>query len=312
MANLLSFDLNLLRVLHALLEDPSTTRAGDRLGLSQPAVSAALSRLRHALGDELFFRKGQRLEATDYARTLTEPLQGIMRDLEDLIAAPGAFDPATASGNFRISGSDYFAELLMPRLALLLQDAAPGIRTHLVDLVHEHHIDPLESHDVDVAIVRAPTTPDWVAHQPALRSGFLAVARSGHPRLKRAKVKAGDVIPIDLFCDLGHVAFSNEGNEKTMGDSALAKVGRERRVVMTLPSFGSVYRAVAASDLVALLPSALARHAAPTAGLTVYRAPMPLPQAELHMLWHRRHSSNPMHAWMRSEIAKLLAELNED
>lgn len=311
MANLYSFDLNLLRVLHALLEDPSTTRAGKRLGLSQPAVSAALSRLRHALGDELFFRKGQALEPTDFALSLVAPLRDIMENIERLVAAPAAFDPATAIGSYRISGSDYFAELLMPRLATHLQKIAPGIRLNLVDLVPDHHVGTLEKYDIDVALVPATETPDWVEGQVIFRSGFRAVARNGHPRLARAKVMPGDVIPIDLFCDLGHVVFSTEGSPRVMGDAALAHVGRERRVVMTLPSFGGVYRAVAGSDLVALLPTALAHHVAAMAGLTIYRAPMPLPLVDLTMLWHRRHSANPMHVWMRGEIAAMLEDLNE-
>ena len=311
MANLSSFDLNLLRVLHALLDDPSTTRAGKRVGLSQPAVSAALSRLRHALGDELFFRKGQMLEATDLALSLAGPLGEIMENIERLVASPASFDPATASGGFRISGSDYFAELLMPRLARHLQGLAPGIRIHLVDLVPDHHVASVESYGVDVALVPATDTPDWVESRTVFRSGFRVVARAGHPRLARAGVSPGEVIPIDLFCDLGHIVFSTEGNPRAMGDAALSKVGRERRVVMTLPSFGGVYRAVAGSDLVALLPTALAHHVADTAGLRIYEAPMPLPLVDLTMLWHRRHSANPLHVWMREQIAALLTDLNE-
>ena len=97
-----------------------------------------------------------------------------------------------------------------------------------------------------------------------------------------------------------------------MGDAALAKVGRERRVVMTMPIFSGVYRAVAASDLIALLPTALAYHVAKSAGLRIYRAPMPVPTATLCMIWHRRNAASASHAWLRDQIANLLATFDEE
>lgn len=309
MANLSSFDLNLLRVLNALLQDPSTVRAGERLGLSQPAVSAALGRLRGALGDELFFRSGQRLQPTDYALSLQEPLWVILGDIEALIRDRDAFDPAQSTISFRVSGSDYFAEMLMPRLAEVLQAQAPGMRIHLVDLVPDNHVASLERFDVDIALIPHTTTPDWANTRPMLMSDFQVIARRGHPRLRRAGITPGEVVPLDLFCDLGHVVFSPEGNARAMGDAALARVGRERRVVMTLPVFSGVYRAVAGSDLVALLPGPLARHVAESEGLEVFAPPMPVPEVQLSMVWHRRNEDRQSHVWMRDVIARIVADV---
>ncbi|MBM1220754.1 LysR family transcriptional regulator [Ponticoccus sp. SC2-23] len=311
MANLASFDLNLLRVLDVLLKENSTVRAGERVGLSQPAVSAALSRLRASLGDELFFRRGQGLEPTQYARSLQEPLREIMAGIETLIGGPGDFTPETSDASFRISGSDFFAELLMPQLAERLQKHAPAMRVHLVDLVPDSYVDTLDRYEVDFALIPRIDLPDWIESASVFQSGFLVIARAGHPRLSRAGLAPGDVVPLDLFCDLGHVLFSPEGNSRAMGDAALAKLGRERRVVMTMPVFSGVYRAVAGSDLVALLPSALARHIADAAGLEVFRPPMPVPTAHINLIWHRRFSASPAHNWMRHQIAELLAPLDE-
>lgn len=312
MANLNAFDLNLLRVLNALLEDASTVRAGERLGLSQPAVSAALARLRAALGDELFFRRGKGLEPTQYALTLKDDLAQILERVENLIQGPDTFDPNTSDASFRISGSDFFAELLMPSLAERLQRLAPNMRVHLVDLVPDSYVETLDRYEVDLAIVPKVSLPDWVESRPAFRSNFSVIARKGHPRLKREGLSNGDVVPLDLFCDVGHVLFSPEGNDKAMGDAALAEVGRERRVVMTMPSFSGVFRAVAASDLIALLPTALAQHVAEAAGLSVYRAPMPVPTAQLCMIWHRRFAASASHAWVRHQIAQILSSLDEE
>tara|TARA_R100000935_G_C2833711_1_gene166740 strand:- start:114 stop:1064 length:951 start_codon:yes stop_codon:yes gene_type:complete len=311
MANLRNFDLNLLRVLNALLEDPSTVRAGERLGLSQPAVSAALGRLRTSLGDDLFFRRGKTLEPTQYALTLNEELRQILGRIEDVIRGPDTFDPATSDVSLRISGSDFFAELLMPKLAERLQFLAPKMRVHLVDLVPDSYVETLDRYEVDLALIPETSLPDWVESRPVFRSSFSVIARKGHPRLKREGLSAGDVVPIDLFCDVGHVLFSPEGKSKAMGDAALAKVGRERRVVMTMPIFSGVYRAVAGSDLIALLPTALAHHVANAAGLRVYRAPMPVPTAQLCMIWHRRYSAGASHSWIRDQIVDLLTSLDE-
>ena len=311
MANLASFDLNLLRVLDALLSENSTVRAGEKVGLSQPAVSAALGRLRAALNDELFFRRGQGLEATHYARSLQEPLSQILSGIESLIREPGAFDPGTSTASFRISGSDFFAEMLMPKLADRLQQLAPAMRVHLVDLVPDSYVDTLDRYEVDLALIPRTDMPDWIEAEPVFQSGFLVIARRDHPRLARAGLTPGDIVPIDLFCDLGHVLFSPEGNSSAMGDAALAKVGRQRRVVMTMPVFSGVYRAVAGSDLVALLPSALAHHVADNAGLDVYRPPMPVPTAHINLIWHRRYSASPSHSWLRAQITELLAPLDE-
>jgi DNA-binding transcriptional LysR family regulator len=116
-------------------------------------------------------------------------------------------------------------------------------------------------------------------------------------------------MPIDLFCDLGHVLFSPEGNDKAMGDAALAKIGRSRHVVMTMPVFSGVYRAVAGSDLIALLPTALAHKIAASTGLDVLRPPMAVAQAQLLQVWHRRFTSSPAHIWLRTQVADLLRPL---
>lgn len=311
MANLSNFDLNLLRVLHTLLCDPSTVRAGQRLGLSQPAVSSALARLRVALGNELFFRRGQGLEPTEYALSLQAPLRHIMDRIELLIREPVAFDPATSTAQFRISGSDFFAELLMPQLAERLLDMAPSMLVHLVDVVPDSSVDTLDRYEVDIALIPKTDFPNWVNSEPMFQSGFSVIARTGHPRFAKGGILPGDTVPIDLYCDLGHVLFSPEGNRRAMGDTALASVGRERRVVMTMPVFSGVYRAVAGSDLLALLPTALAHRIAPAAGLNIYQPPIRIEKAELMMVWHRRHSESAAHTWLRGQIAEILAPLDE-
>lgn len=308
--NFTTLDLNLLKVLDALLREGSTVRAGQRLGLSQPAVSAALGRLRHALGDELFVRAGQGLEPTDYVRGIATDLREELESLESLLTSGASFEPEQATGSFVIAGADFFAELLMPELGQIRSAQVPGMVLHLVDLIPDNAVRGLETGAVDIALAPGSDLASWAESLPLFSSDYAVIARHGHARLAHAGVAAGDTIGLDLFCDLDHVIFSPEGRPAAVGDVALARVGRSRRVVMTQPFFSGVCATVAQSDAVALMPLQLANLMAPRLGLALYRPPMPVPTARLEMIWHRRANANPAHRWLRKQIVEILAPLD--
>lgn len=312
MVNFRTFDLNLLRILDALLETNSTVAAARRLHMSQPAVSAALGRLRHALGDPLFVRQGRALTPTSFARDIHGPLRDLLNQAETLLSGPRGFDPAQAERVFRISGSDFFAELMMPQLAEHLSRVAPLVRVQLVNLTpDEDYIQSLERFDIDMALIPSISPPPWIEQDAVFRSQFCVIARENHPRLRHAGLAPGDTIPLDLYCDLNHVLFSPDGKLSAMGDTALAQMGRERRVAMSLPVFSGVYNAVAASDMVALIPRSLARHMTRRVALDLYVPPMPLPLVQMAMVWHRRLSHAQDHRWLREELRRILAPLDD-
>jgi len=304
--NLSTFDLNLLRVLDALLREGSTVGAGRRLGLSQPAVSAALGRLRHALGDPLFVRQGQGLVPTGFAAGLEEPVRAVLEDLEGVLAGPREFDPARAQLDFRISGTDFFAVMLMPALGARLQRQAPGVRVQLLDLVPDNYVHALEGRNVDLALLPERPFPAWIAHEALFHAEFAVIARHGHPALAKAGVGPGDVVPIELFCALDHVLCSPDGHFHGLGDVALAREGRSRRVVMSLPVFEGVLQVVAATDMIALLPRDLAERRADACGVAVHAPPVAIASPLLCMIWHRRHSSEPAHQWLRGTVRDIL------
>ena len=309
--NIKSLDLNLLKVLDALLREGSVTRAGASVGLSQPATSAALGRLRHALGDPLFVRQGQRLVATEFAAGLAQPLRAHLEGLEAVLTPPGAFRPDRASEVFRLAGVGFFAEMLMPQLARVLTDRAPYMRAQLVDLVAENYVATLEREDIDLALFPMIPMPDWVDRRALFHSPFTLVARRRHDRLKRAGIVPGGVVPLDLFCDLGHVLFSVEGRFESFGDAALRRLGRSRRVVMTMNSFPGILRTVAESDLVALVPVQLVDRMAESYGVDRYALPFDLPAPLLGMMWHKRQSAAPAHRWFRAILSEILLPLND-
>lgn len=309
--NFATFDLNLMRVLDAILTEGSTVKAGEKLGMSQSAVSGALARLRHALSDDLFVRQSNKLVPTDYASALAPPLHDELDRIEAMFAPLGVFEPSEAEGTFRITASDFFAEVLMPPLADRIQKKAPGIRTQLVDLVPTDYVHSLERYGADLALIPDSEMPDWIERQPAFYSSFSVIARKGHPIVSSSGALSGATMPMDLFCDLGHVLFSPEGNLSAMGDVALASVGRKRNVVMTVPVFSGVARAVSESDLIALVPRQLAEKMAEGLKLDILVPPMPIEPALIIGAWHRKSSKNPFHTWVRNEVFDLLRPLNE-
>lgn len=309
--NLAAFDLNLLKVLDALLIEGSTTRAASRVGLSQPAVSAALGRLRSALDDPLFVREDAALRPTEFARALREPIRAHLSGLEQTLTGAGPFDPADCDASFRISGSDYFSVMLLPALMQRLGKLAPSMRLSFVDLVHPGNLHEMGRMDVDIALPCIHDIPSKIVAEPMFWSAWQVVARVGHPRLVRAGIGEGDDIPIDLFCDIDHVVFSSEGRHASYEDQVLSTLGRSRRVALSVGSFRDLYETVAGSDLLAVLPGTLARAAAQRFGLTAHPVPFSMEPALLWVAWNRWQTDDPAHRWLRGEIADLLRHLND-
>lgn len=303
-----NLDLNLLKVLNALLRHRSTTRAGEEVGLSQPAVSAALSRLRAALGDDLFLRQGQNFVPTEFARSLEKPLQGALNELQQLLGSRSDWRPETSTEVLRLSGIDFWADMLMPDLARLVFEKAPGMRLQLLDLVPDTSVDMLDKHRIDIALLPRFKTPNWIVSQPLFWSPFVAIARDGHPALR--DIAPGALMPMEIFLALNHVLLSPDGKLKAMGDVALAQLGHSRKVSMSQPFFSGVARTVAATDAIALMPLQYVQSKADEFGLTLYQPPVTAEAPMLEMIWHRRRTTNPAHKWLRDQIAALCAPMN--
>ncbi|WP_424984268.1 LysR family transcriptional regulator [Maritalea sp. S77] len=308
--NFATFDLNLMRVLDALLREQSTVKAAQKLNLSQSAVSSALSRLRHTLDDQLFIRRGNRLVPTDYAQKIALPLREEMDRLEALFAQPKSFDPAAEHVDFRIAASDFFAELLMPILANDMASAAPNIQPKLIDLVPHRYVQTVEQGSSDLALIPDEPVGNWAEKEFLFHSAFAVIARRNHPALQKANIKAGEMMPLDLFCGLRHALFSPEGNSSAMGDAALAKLGRTRKVGMTLQVFSGVCRVVSESDMIALIPWQLGQKWADQMQLDIFVPPMHVPVVKIVGVWHKRSTNNPAHRWVREQIFDEMKKLD--
>jgi DNA-binding transcriptional LysR family regulator len=303
--NFAAFDLNLLRVFDALMRERSVTRAGEQIGLSQPAVSQALNRLRALLDDQLFVRRGTEMAPTPRAEDIAPTIRNALSLVEAALTGDRGFDPAEASRTFTLIGSDFFSTTVMPDLFARLAAEAPGVRLRLVDSAIGDVERLLQEDAVDLAVERPLTVADWVSREALFTSAFKVVAAKGNRAL--AAVAPGSAIPLDLFCRLPQAIRSIDGSMSGWTDEALASVGRERRVVLALPQFFAVARTVARSGLVAAIPEEVADDVATDLELSVYEPPVATGLPEISMYWHSRHDRNPAHRWLREKVLEATA-----
>jgi DNA-binding transcriptional LysR family regulator len=304
--NFAALDLNLLRVFDAMMMELSTVRAGERVGLTQSAVSAAVGRLRQIVGDDLFVREGNRMVPTPRALALQEPIGTALRQLEEALSAAAGFDPATADRDFVLAGSDYVSTFLMPRLARSVRPEAPGVTLQMLDVPAQQVFAYLSEGRVDVAVERQMETPDWIGYTALYGSFIVAIARKKHPSLASNGVAPGARIPPELYCAIPQVILSNDGTKAGSADPELRRLGLGRHVRMTVPHFHAVAIAAASSDLLGNVPVHFARYAARLLDLDLYLPPFDPRIVEMRMYWHRRLERDPAQLWVRKKIAEVM------
>jgi DNA-binding transcriptional LysR family regulator len=305
-----ALDLNLIRVFDALWHERSATRAGDRIGLSQPAVSAALTRLRAALGDQLFVRRGNDMVPTPRAEELAPRARLALDQIERMLAPGPVFDPAGLQRTFTILTSDFFSMLMLPPLAEAVRSAAPGVRLRILDSAFGDVSRVLREGSADMALERPVADADGMRSQTLFQAPFVLVAARGDPAV--AHLAEGDLMPIELFCALDHALRAIDGAMQGYVDAALAEQGQARRVTLSVPHFQAAALAVSRGGLIAALPVQFARVVREPLGLVCFRSPVPIPVPEISIYWHPRHDKDSAHRWLRRTIVEMNAALGFD
>lgn len=306
-----NLDLNLLRVLDCLLIERSTTRAAQRLNLTQSAVSASLRRLRNALGDPLFERKQNALAPTPYALFLEPELRELLTRLENMLEASHTFSIADCRRTFRLSASDYFADYLLPQLTQKIHSQAPGAKVQLTPLDPHDHVNSLERFKTDAIIFLSSQIPGWMRSSDVFDSHFRIIARAEHPLLRQAGLTTSDTISLELYCGLQHGLYSPSGETRTWVDIELEKLGRTRNIAATTSTFHGLSKMIAHSDLIATVPMMTALDMAEHYPLSVYGHPLTGIKSKLMMAWHYRNDKKPEHEWFRSLIVAELKSLQQ-
>ena len=305
--NFSALDLNLLRVFDALMRERSVTRAGEQIGLSQPAVSAALNRLRAHLGDQLFVRRGHEMVPTPRADDLFPPVREALQRIEAALAPPRGFDPATARRTFTLLGADFFSVLLMPRLFARWSEAAPGITWRFLDSARGDVQRLLQEDGIDAALERPLDTQEPIESAVLFSAPFVVIARRGHPDL--AGLEPGAPVPLEVYARLPHAIRSIDGSLSGMVDEALAAAGHRRTVRIALPHFHGVAEAVASTAAIAAVPKQFAEAVAARMGLSIHAVPVETPAPEVRLYWHGRRTGDPAHRWLREAVLGASREL---
>lgn len=292
--NLSTFDLNLLRVLDALLREQNVSRAAERLALSQPAVSNALGRLRELLGDPLLVRVGRRMQPTSRALALEGPIRAALQEIEQTLSGGGTFDPRRSRHQFRMALTDYVEQLCMPRLLARLGEQAPGVRIDVVHLSPSLPLEALDQGDLDLVVGRFGEVPARFARQHWRSETLMAVVRKGHPLL------AGE-LDLDRFLRLRHL-WVHGGQTRGMVDQWLAEHGHARQIAYTTPNYLQAAHIVASSDLCVVLPTQLARQFAELLPLQLFDLPFDLGSFLLEMVYVGRRQSEAASAWLIEEV----------
>ena len=295
------FNLNLLVALDALLRERNVTRAGQSVGVSQPAMSATLSRLRELFRDDLLVRVGRRLELTPLAHELTDPVRRCVMQIEDFIEHRRAFDPATEARTFVLAASDYASILLLPRLLERLAAEAPGVAVKFVGL-NTQSAELLAAGLLDFVIMPSEVQPN-LPGQLLFIDTWVCAAWSGHPDI-------GATLSEAEYLAQPHLAFAMlQGEARSIADHHLEQVGIRRRIVATADSFLLIPAILRGSCLLALIHQRLAERVKDWADIKLLPPPYDLPDIHESLFWNPRHMSSPPHLWLRSLLAEVARTL---
>jgi DNA-binding transcriptional LysR family regulator len=304
-------DLNLLRVFDEVMVERNLTKAGLRLSMTQPAVSNALKRLRVSLGDELFRRNGFGMEPTAFAQAVWPTVRDALQQLRETLT-PGAFDPRNDEHTFVLTMADVTATMLMPSLMPWLTAEAPRVNIRVQPLTNRDPRQALQSGSVELAIghfpgVMAELTANHLqeaksrfSHQRLYESRYVVAMRHNHPL-------AGQAIALDDYCTAQHLLVNFSGRAQGYVDEALAQMGRERRVILTVNQFFTAARVVANTDMITTLPRHFLQASGMAEALWITELPLPVPPVVVDALWNKNLDAQAAHQWLRNAVLQASA-----
>jgi DNA-binding transcriptional LysR family regulator len=298
MLNLREIDLNLLVVFLQLYKERRVAVVAENLGLTQPAVSNALSRLRKTLGDELFLRTARGMEPTPYASQLAEPIAAALASIRDTLDRQLEFDPAASERRFTIAMTDLGEIHFLPKLMGRLAEVAPGVTISTVRNTSVNLNDELEAGRVDIAIGLLPQLKAGFFQRLLFRQRYVCVFRQGHPLDK------GE-ISLDEFQSAPHVVVVAGGTGHAVADDIIQRRGIKRNVRLSVPHFIALGHILANTNLIATVPERYIRESMAPFGLTYLPHPVPIPEFDVNLFWHAKFHKEPGNQWLRNLIAEL-------
>lgn len=297
-------DLNLLSALDALLQESSVTRAAQRVGLSTPAMSHALARLRDQLADPLLVRAGRGMVLTPRAIELRDPVHAVVIEARAVMAPARPFSPRDLERSFRIHATDHVLTVLGPALDRRIAREAPRVSLRFLPTAPDDAT-PLRQGSIDLAIGIYGDLPPELRTRQLFTDRYVCVVRAGHPTVRKR-------LSVERFVALEHVQVAPRGRPGGYVDTLLAERGLERRVVRAVPYFLAGLLLVAQTDYILTISERMARVMASKLGLVILDPPLPLTPYALSLLWHPRMDRDPAHRWLRDLLVHTAGEVAPD
>jgi DNA-binding transcriptional LysR family regulator len=305
--NIDNMDLNLLRALDVLVRERNVTRAGRALGLSQPAMSNALTRLRALTGDPLLVRSPDGMLPTPRALELAEPVRQALALLSRAVSEHDRFEPAAALHNFRIALMDHSAFVFMPPIVKRMAALAPEVTVEAVawrgdDLNYRE----LQAGEIDLLLTVGSfgDAPAGIYRRRLFADRFACLVREDHPLV-------GETLDLETYVQLSHVLVSPRGGRRGLVDDALEARGLSRRVAVVVPHFMTAPWLVSQTDFIVTMSEYVARPLGALLPLAFHEPPLEFAKGSWFQLWHERTHYHPAHRWFRDQVAAIAAEVEE-
>ena len=295
-------DLNLLLILHTVLETRNVTVAARRLNMSQPAVSRAIGRLRNAFADPLFSKGAGGVVATPRAEALSDSIASLLADIESAISAP-EFKPITTTRVFRIATTDYGALAVVPALAADLAVSAPCAGIDVVPFGPDV-FRSLSAGEIDIVFYTDDPIPAGLSSRTLFDETYSSLVREGHPMLG----KGGANVDLDAFLAFSHILVTVHGGRTGGVDIALAALGRARHVAVTVPYFATAALIAARSDLVLTFPRKAIKGLSEPHKLFAFETPVTIEGYNYRMIWHPRSNHDQGHKWLMERVVRAVAQ----
>jgi DNA-binding transcriptional LysR family regulator len=294
MTNWNTFDLNLMIVFDMVMQEKNLTRTGQRLGLSQPAVSHALARLRHILKDDLFIRTPEGMLPTPRAERMFGPIHQALLEMRVTLEAD-EFDPSQASRSFTISANNYAARAVIPAFVRRVATLAPSVVVEVRPIGMLHTLDQLDAGAMELALDTLSEGGERFKCVGLLEDDYVVILSDDHP------VASERTLSIEQFGELPHITITSSGDDTQFVDDALAEHGLARHVWAKVP-LHSLLSVLIGSKALAVVPRRVAADFMATSPLVIRPLPLVAPHVSLSMLWHRRLDHHPAHRWLRATL----------
>jgi DNA-binding transcriptional LysR family regulator len=297
-------DVHLLRVLYLVLQEKSVSRAADKLGITQPAVSSALKRLRELTGDQLIVRTRNGMAATERALSFLAPLKQALDGIDRVLDQAVQFDPNTATRNFGVGAPDYFDAFFLSNLSATLRREAPNARLNVRSLSLDIDFERLlEEGDIDVVIGNWPHPPEYLRTSPLFDDEVVCILSDKHPLAKKGEISADDYLRAQHLAPVPYA-----GGVRGAIDEHLHSLGHRRDIRVALPYFHVAPYVLTTTDLIFTTGRRFAEPFAKILPLKVLPAPLHFPPLRFYQLWHERTHESDGVRWLRERIASLVKQ----